>query len=133
MKNQTPETESDDQTVEDVLDGVSRYFGLLSEPMRLRIIHSICTDEKSVTEIVEATGANQANVSRHLSLLFNAGVLGRRKQGNFVFYFVSDPTLTDICRTVCNRMALQIGSDEQSRLRAINLAEGFESVRSAQA
>ena len=129
MKNQTEDTDQDDQAVEDVLDGVSRYFSLLSEPMRLRIIHSICNQEKSVSDIVQATGANQANVSRHLSLLFSAGVLGRRKQGNFVFYFVSDPTLTDICRTVCNRMAVQIGTDESSRIQAQSLAQGFESAR----
>lgn len=129
MKNQPADTDPDNHAVEDVLDNVSRYFGLLSEPMRLRIIHSICNEEKSVTDIVEATGANQANVSRHLSLLFNAGVLGRRKEGNFVFYFVSDPTLTDICRTVCNQMVMQLNGDESSRLKAQNLADGFESAR----
>jgi DNA-binding transcriptional ArsR family regulator len=129
MKDHSSDTESDNQAVEDMLDGVSRYFSLLSEPMRLRIIHSICTEEKSVSDIVEATGANQANVSRHLSLLYSAGVLGRRKQGNFVFYFVSDPTLTDICRTVCNRMAMQVGADESSRIQAQFLADGFESAR----
>lgn len=121
-----PENESVDQ----VLEGVARYFSLLSEPTRLRIIHSICETERSVSEIVDATGANQANVSRHLSLLYNAGVLERRKHGNFVFYSVGDPTLTDICRTACNRLALQFDDEHERHRSARALASGFESTTS---
>jgi DNA-binding transcriptional ArsR family regulator len=123
--------ESEDcETVESVFDGASRYFSLLAEPMRLRIIHSMCAQERSVGEIVKAVGASQANVSRHLSMLNTAGVLGRRKQGNFVFYSVSDPTLTDVCRAVCNRTALQMGPDKQSQGRAYDLANDFKSTGS---
>ena len=88
-----------------VFDAVARYFSMLSEPMRLRIVRTICEEEKSVSQIVEALSASQTNVSRHLGLMHRAGVLARRKEGNQVYYQVADETLVDICRTACNRIA----------------------------
>ena len=52
---------------------VARHFAMLSEPMRLKILHTICQDERSVSAIVAATGATQTNVSRHLALMLHAG------------------------------------------------------------
>ncbi|MFP5411809.1 MAG: ArsR/SmtB family transcription factor, partial [Gammaproteobacteria bacterium] len=88
-----------------VCEAVSRYFTLLSEPMRVRILHAICQQEKTVSEIVAETGATQTNVSRHLSTMHRAGVLTRRKDGNFIYYGVGDSALTEICRTVCVHIA----------------------------
>ncbi len=107
------------QDAEDDLDRVfavvARYFGMLSEPTRLRILHSICQDELSVSAIVATTGATQTNVSRHLGLMLAAGVVSRRREGNTVYYRVTDPEFVEICRTVCVRIAGQI--DEQKPLR----------------
>ncbi len=88
-----------------VFERVSRYFALLSEPMRIRVLHAICQDEKTVSEVVEETGGTQANISRHLSTMYQAGVLTRRKQGSFIYYGVADTALTEICRTVCVHIA----------------------------
>src|SRR5690606_25349314 len=88
-----------------VFETVSRYFALLAEPMRVRVLHSICQREKTVNEIADEIGATQTNISRHLSLMYRAGVLSRRKVGTHVFYGVSDPALTEICRTVCVHIA----------------------------
>lgn len=88
-----------------VFESVSRYFSLLSEPMRLRILHTICERERSVSEIVHETGANQTNISRHLNFMHRAGVLTRRKDGVFIYYGVADTALTEICRTVCVHIA----------------------------
>ena len=82
-----------------MFDSVARYFGLLSEPTRLKILHTICHDERSVSSIVAATGATQTNVSRHLSLMHQAGVVSRRRDGNTVYYKVLDPEFAEICRT----------------------------------
>jgi DNA-binding transcriptional ArsR family regulator len=98
-----------------VFGAVARYFGLLSEPTRLKILHTICSTEHSVTAIVNATGASQTNVSRHLSLLHQAGVVSRRKERNVVFYMVNDPTFAEICRTVCVQIASRI--DDRAPLR----------------
>ncbi len=94
---------------------VARYFGLLAEPMRLRILHTICQDEQSVSAIVAATGATQTNVSRHLALMHQAGVVSRRRAGNAVYYQVCDPEFVEICRSVCVQIAGRI--DEQQPLQ----------------
>lgn len=91
--------------LEKVFESAAQYFSLLSEPSRLKIMHCLCDGERSVNEVVEASGLNQANVSRHLSLLYRAGVLGRRRDGAQVFYRLTDPDFTDLCRTVCVRIA----------------------------
>ncbi len=96
----------------DVFESVARYFALLSEPTRLRIMHSICQQEKSVNQIVDELGASQTNVSRHLGLMYQAGVLGRRKDGNQVLYRVTDAAFTEICRTVCVRVAAELEGDK---------------------
>src|SRR4249919_815721 len=91
-----------------VFDAVARYFGLLSERTRLKILHAICNAEQSVGAIVAATGATQTNVSRHLALMHQAGVVSRRREGTTVYYKVTDPEFVEICRTVCVRIAGRI-------------------------
>ena len=98
-----------------VFNRVAAYFALLSEPMRLKIMHAVCLEEKSVTQIVEATGATQTNVSRHLNRMHAAGAVSRRKDGNQVYYRVADETLVEMCRNVCVRIAAEI--DLQQPLR----------------
>ena len=97
-----------------VFDAVAEYFGLLAEPTRLAILHTICNDERTVSAIVEATGATQTNVSRHLGLLHAAGVVSRRRDGSSVRYRVADPVFVEICRSACVRIAARI--DAQSPL-----------------
>ena len=90
-----------------VFEQVAHYFGLLADPTRLRILSCLCAEERPVREVVETVGLTQANISRHLNILFRAGVVGRRREGNSVFYRVIDPNFVDICRvvsiTVANR------------------------------
>lgn len=88
-----------------IFDKAAEYFSLLSEPSRLRIIQAICYEERSVQDVVECTGLPQPNVSRHLALLHRSGVLSRRRSGTSVYYRVSDPTITELCRLVCVRMS----------------------------
>jgi len=98
-----------------VFAAVARYFGVLSQPTRLKILHAICQDERSVSVIVEETGATQTNVSRHLALMLHAGVVSRRREGNTVYYRVANPEFVEICRSVCVQIAGRI--DEQKPLR----------------
>jgi len=91
-----------------VFDAVAEYFGLLAEPTRLAILHTICNDERTVSAIVEATGATQTNVSRHLGLLHAAGVVSRRRDGSSVHYRVADAVFVEICRSACVRIAARI-------------------------
>ena len=92
----------------EVFESVARYFSILAEPARLRILHSICQQEKSVGQVVEETGMTQTNVSRHLNMMYQAGALKRRREGAMTFYSVSDATLTEVCRTVCVRVSVEL-------------------------
>ena len=92
----------------DAFDAVASYFSALSEPMRLRIMHSICESEKTVSQIVEEIGATQTNVSRHLGIMHRSGVLARRKEGNQVYYRAADAAMVELCRSVCKRISDQM-------------------------
>ncbi len=87
-------------------EAVATRFKVLSEPTRLRILHALCAREKTVSAIVEETGATQTNVSRHLNMMHQNGVLLRRKAGNLVYYRPADPALMEVCRGVCEHVAL---------------------------
>lgn len=104
-----------------VFDAVASYFSVLSEPTRLRIMHSICETEKTVSQIVEDVGATQTNASRHLSLMHRAGVLARRKEGNLVYYRVADVAMIEICRTVCNQIAGSLDDKKPLRRELLRL------------
>lgn len=85
--------------------------------MRLRILHSLQTGERTVTAIIEATGASQANVSKHLGLLSRADMVGRRKEGLNVFYSISDPVIFELCDLACNKMRGKLRPAQRSTPR----------------
>ena len=78
-------------------------------------MHAVCDTEQTVSQIVAATGATQTNISRHLGLMYRNGVLARRRDGNQIYYRVTDETMVDLCRSVCNRIATTI--DERRPLK----------------
>jgi len=93
---------------DEALELIASRFRVLGEPSRLRLIQSLEEGEKSVGTLVEATGLTQANVSRHLQTLAEAGILGRRKEGLSVIYFIADPGIFDLCRLVCGSLKRRI-------------------------
>lgn len=92
----------------EALELISQRFAVLSEPMRLRLIHHLFDGEKNVTQLVEASGGTQANVSRHLQTLTNAGVLARRKEGLMVYYSIADASIYNLCEVVCGSLEKQL-------------------------
>ncbi len=85
----------------DQLEAVARRFKLLGAPVRLELLNVIATEgEMSVGELVDATGHRQANVSKHLGLMADDGLLSRRRDGVHVFYALDDPTLGALCMLV---------------------------------
>ena len=86
---------------EEAFELIAGRFRVLAEPMRLRLLHALGDIEMNVSELVEATGAGQANVSKHLGIMLDAGLVGRRKEGLNVFYRVADPSIFDMCEAVC--------------------------------
>ena len=93
---------------DEALDLIARRFAVLSEPMRLRLVHALFGGEKNVNALVEETGGTQANISRHLQTLTQAGVLARRKEGLQVFYSIADPSIFKLCDLVCGSLEKQL-------------------------
>jgi DNA-binding transcriptional ArsR family regulator len=83
------------------LEDIASLFKLLGEPMRLRILQTLCDHSRHVGEIVELAGATQPNVSKHLALLVLHGVLERKKNGQRVVYSLKNPLVTRLCELVC--------------------------------
>ena len=90
---------------EDELAQIARRFKTLGEPMRLRILQAVCQGPRTVSEIVTATGATQANVSKHLSLLAATGILTREKDGQCVYYGMKDKLVVQLCELVRAQLA----------------------------
>ena len=98
---------------------IAQRFKLLSEVLRLKLIIALEEGERNVTDIVRATGATQANVSRQLQMLADAGILSRRKSGVSVFYRIADPAIFELCNHVCGSLAQQLrGQRDASKLFA---------------
>ena len=89
------------------LQKVAQQFALLGEPMRLKILQALCLKPLAVGEIVAATGATQSNISKHLSLLAAAGVITRHKDGQFVYYGMSNPLTMKLCELVHEELLRQ--------------------------
>jgi DNA-binding transcriptional ArsR family regulator len=83
------------------LDLIAARFRVLGEASRLKLIHALEAGEKSVTDLIEATGLSQANASRHLHTLTAAGILSRRKEGLKVLYSIADSGVFKLCEHVC--------------------------------
>jgi DNA-binding transcriptional ArsR family regulator len=93
------------------LELIAARFRVLGEPMRLKLLHTLGNEEKTVSQLVAETGAGQANVSKHLGLLADAGVVSRRKEGLNTFYRVADERIFDMCEAVCSSLGERLAED----------------------
>jgi DNA-binding transcriptional ArsR family regulator len=97
---------------DDLVELIARRFRVLGEPMRIKLLDRLRTGEANVNELTDALGASQQNVSKHLTVLADVGIIGRRKQGTHVYYRIADEGVFALCDQVC-------GSVEQ-QLRVLN-------------
>ena len=84
---------------------VASRFRSLGEPTRLKILSLIEGGEMTVGQLVGRLGFSQANISKHLKVLTEAGILSRRVQGTSVYYSIGDPVILKICDVVCDSAA----------------------------
>jgi DNA-binding transcriptional ArsR family regulator len=96
---------------EEAFELIATRFRVLSEPMRLKILHCLQTRELTVNELVQATGGEQANISKHLGILLVNGLVSRRREGTNAFYRVSDRSIFRMCETVCASLGDRYASD----------------------
>jgi DNA-binding transcriptional ArsR family regulator len=95
-----------------ILDMIAEFFKVLSETSRLQILCSLKSGTKNVSEIIEITGLGQANVSKHLKMLSQSGIVERSQQGVQVYYTISNPLIFTICDLVCNSLASNLQQQE---------------------
>ncbi len=86
---------------DDLIGFAASRFRLLAEPMRLRILLFLEQGERSAGDVARAVEGGQPNVSRHLQALHAGHVLGRRRDGNTVYYSIADPSILKICELMC--------------------------------
>jgi len=85
-------------TRDEDIDRASRSLKAMSHPLRLKILCTLGDQEISVQDIVEHVGTSQSNISQHLAILRDKGILDSRKDANRVYYRVDDTrTLRLIC------------------------------------
>lgn len=96
------------------LDLVASRFRILGEAMRLRILMLLSDGELTVGQLTEKLGATQANVSKHLGVLLDAGVVKRRKEATSAFYAIADSSVLDLCSVVCDSLSDQLAARQQA-------------------
>lgn len=99
---------------EPTMDKVAEMFKALSEPVRLKLLYALMDGEKNVSQLVEETGALQANVSKHLGTLLDAGLVSRRKQGQSSYYHISDESVFELCDLACGSIYERLAAELQS-------------------
>jgi DNA-binding transcriptional ArsR family regulator len=87
---------------------IAGRFRVLGEAMRIRLLDVLRNGDATVKELQAATGATQQNVSKHLGVLLGAGIVTRRKQGNFSVYSISDPVVFSLCEDVCEGLEREL-------------------------
>ena len=92
---------------------VARQFQVLSDPARLKLLAVLEEGEQNVTALVQLTGLSQANISKHLGILHDVGMVDRRKEGLSTFYFISDPKISELCELMCSKLEKELS--EKSR------------------
>jgi DNA-binding transcriptional ArsR family regulator len=89
-------------------DLIASRFRVLGEPTRIRLLDSLREGPATVSELQASTGASQQNVSKHLGMLLEVGMVRRVKDGNRAYYSIADESLFDLCEQVCGNLRRQV-------------------------
>jgi DNA-binding transcriptional ArsR family regulator len=98
---------------DDLVELIAWRFRALSEPTRIKLLDRLREGEASVFELTAAIGTTEQNVSKHLGVLQRAGIVARRKQGNFAYYRIVDEGVFALCESVCGSLQEQVESLHQ--------------------
>lgn len=100
---------------EPMVERAARRFAVLSDANRLRLLNLLLTGgERSVGSLAAELDTSQANVSKHLKALHDAGIVAREPRGTAVFYSVADPSIKKLCQIVCDRLTAQARSEARA-------------------
>ena len=95
---------------DELIELIARRFRVLADPTRIKLLDLLRQREASVQELTETIGSTQQNVSKHLGLLLQAGIVGRRKAGNYAYYSIAEDGVFALCEDVCGSLAEQLES-----------------------
>jgi DNA-binding transcriptional ArsR family regulator len=104
-----------------VLDAVADYFKILSETSRLQILQSLRSGPMNVMELCEETGLGQANLSKHLKVMTQAGMLTRQPKGTSAYYEIVDPLVFEFCELACGQIGDRLRQQAETFLEAAAL------------
>jgi DNA-binding transcriptional ArsR family regulator len=93
-----------------VVELLAQRFRVLGDPTRIRLLERLRRSEATVTELTLVTGATQQNVSKHLGILRDAGIVERRKQGTASLYRIADETIFELCEQVCGSLERRLSA-----------------------
>lgn len=96
-----------------VFESAAELFGVLATPIRLKIISAVCNGERNVSELLEQIQTTQPNMSQHLSTLYRAGVLGKRREGTQIYYRLQSERVATLCRAVCTQVAIEMDPEAE--------------------
>lgn len=89
----------------EALELVASRFRVMAEPVRLRILQALeANGEMTIGELAEALELSQPNVSKHVKILIEAGLVARRQEGNTVFCTIADDSVFELCDVVCSSL-----------------------------
>jgi DNA-binding transcriptional ArsR family regulator len=97
-----------------MVEQIAARFRLLGEPLRLKLLAALEGGERNVGDLVALTAAGQANVSKHLAALAQAGLVRRRKVGTSTYYAIADETAFTLCDVVCAGLQEQVAAQVQA-------------------
>ena len=99
----------------EALEQVAAYFQALSEPTRLQILNLLRAGERNVGELAQLCGYTSANISRHLALLTQQGLVKRESRGTSGYYRIADESVYALCDLVCGSIARQLERTHSGR------------------
>ena len=91
-----------------LIERIAERFRVLGEPMRIKLLDRLRDGDATVSELQQALGASQQNISKHLGILRSAGMVARTKEGNHARYAISDPAIFELCEQVCGGARRQL-------------------------
>lgn len=99
-----------DMTIYNMQAGISKT---LANPIRLAILHTLRDGEKSVNELTDVLGISQSNISQHLAIMRQVGILKTRKQATNIFYSVTNPKINQACDMVREVLIDQLSQNHE--------------------
>ncbi len=90
-----------------VFDKAAELFRVLSTPVRLKIISSLCHGEQNVNYLLSKIETTQPNLSQHLSVMYRARVLAKRRDGVQIYYRIANEQVVDVCKVVFKRIGAE--------------------------